>query len=201
MPKKLGPERAHFGGEHGLITETSGDTTKYYWRCEFCNWEMGGKCFGNEKARIHLSGDVNLKNGQIANLCEKAPEHVKKQFSELERAKRLERLQKANTRKRGIELMNANPLSPTNAKKRSRQSTLPFSPQKLLSDQEVDDAWGLACFGLDLAPNKLNDPLFRNAFHATQNSSKRLFILFYLYQYPFYFFTPLPYKISAGTNV
>ena len=184
MPKKLGPERAHFGGEHGLVTEIVGGGTKYYWRCQFCNWEMGGKCFGNAKARIHLSGDIKLKNGQVATVCDVAPDDIKEQFAALERAKRLEKQQRTSTRKRAIELMNADPSSPVNVKRaKSAQSRLPFSPRGTLSDLEVDDAWGMACFGLDLAPNKLNDPLFRDAFRASQNSSKRLFI--FLYYIPF----------------
>ena len=177
MPKHIGPERAHFGGENGLITEITGSGTKYYWRCAFCSWELGGKCFANAKARIHLSGDPQLKNGQIANLCTKAPDDIKEQFAKLERKKRKEKHQREMTRKRGMELMNGDPSSPVNVKRRkSKQITLPFASSQTLSDREVDRAWGMACFGLDIAPNKLNDPLFRDAFHATQNSSKRLVI-------------------------
>ena len=182
MPKKLGPERSHFGGEHGLITEIIGGATKYYWRCEFCNWEMGDKSFANAKARIHLSGDPKLKNDQIANVCEKAPDNIKEQFAALERSKRVEKKQKDITRKRGIELMNGDRSSPVITKrKKSKQITLPFASSQTLSDREVDNAWGMACFGLDLAANKFNDPLFRDALHATQNSSKRLLLIYHLF--------------------
>ncbi len=194
MPKQLGPERSHFGGEHGLITEIVGGTTKYFWRCEFCNWVLGGKCFANAKARIHLSGDPQLKNGQVANLCTKAPDDVKEKFAKLERQKRMEKQQRQMTRKRGLELMQSNNLSsPVNKRRKSKQITLPFTSSQTLSDRKVDDAWGLACFGLDIPPNKLNDPLFRDAFHATQNSSKRLVIyeIFYLslYSYAYIYLT------------
>ena len=172
MPKKLGPERSHFGGEHGLITEINGGTAKYYWRCEFCNWQLGGKSFANAKARIHLSGDPQLKNGQVANLCTKAPDDIQEKFAKLERQKRLDRQQREITRKRGLELMQ----SPASKRRKSKQITLPFKSSRTLPDREVDDAWGLACFGLDIPPNKLSDPLFRDAFFAAQNSSKRLVI-------------------------
>ena len=66
MPREVGPEKRHFGGEDGLITETTGGPTRHFWRCVFCNWEMGGENFQNNKARIHLSGDHNLRNGLVS---------------------------------------------------------------------------------------------------------------------------------------
>ena len=177
MPKQLGPERSHFGGEHGLITAIIGGTAKYYWRCEFCNWELGGKCFVNAKARIHLSGDPQLKNGQVVNLCTKAPDEIKQKFAKLERQKRQDKQQREMTRKRGLELMQ----SPVNKRRKSRQITLLFKSSQTLTDREVDDAWGLTCFGLDIPPNKLSDPLFKDVFHATQNSSKRFYIKMFIY--------------------
>ena len=44
MPREPGPERAHFGGEDGLITEiTTGGRRKYFWRCMYCSFIIGGK--------------------------------------------------------------------------------------------------------------------------------------------------------------
>ena len=73
MPRQAGPERSHFGGEHGLISETQNGEVKYYWKCMYCGWKVGGKSFQNQKARVHLSGDATLKSGLIMELCEKAP--------------------------------------------------------------------------------------------------------------------------------
>ena len=73
MPKKAGPERAHFGGEKGLISDQRGDAITYYWKCMYCGWKVGGKCFQNKKARVHLSGDSSLKTGLIVDVCVKAP--------------------------------------------------------------------------------------------------------------------------------
>ena len=84
MPKHVGPERAHFGGEYGLITETrENGRPRYFWRCSHCNFQLGGKVFPNEKARIHLSGDASLRNGMISMVCSLVPEDVQKQFREI----------------------------------------------------------------------------------------------------------------------
>ena len=65
------------------------------------------------------------------------------------------------TRKRGLELMQ----SPVNKRRKSKQITLPFKSSQTLPDREVDDTWGLACFGLDIPPNKLNQrPLVQGCF-------------------------------------
>ena len=91
IPRKIGPERTYFGGEGGLVTETHLGRTKYYWRCQFCNFTLGGKNFANAKARIHLSGDNALRTGLISAVCPNAPDDVKKKFSDLEREKRQQR--------------------------------------------------------------------------------------------------------------
>ena len=86
MPRKLGPERAHF---EGPIQETNASgTSKYYWRCNYCTYQLGGQVFQNRKARIHLSGDLKLRNGIVAKVCDKAPEEIKQKFAELVTAKR-----------------------------------------------------------------------------------------------------------------
>lgn len=86
MPRKLGPERAHFNGP---IQETqSNGSSRYFWRCNYCNYEIGGQTFQNMKARIHLSGDSKLRNGIVANVCERAPEEIQEQFGALVVAKR-----------------------------------------------------------------------------------------------------------------
>ena len=85
MPREVGPEKRPFGGEDGLITESTGGRTRHFWRCAFCNWEMGGKNFQNNKARIHLSGDHNLRNGLVSIVCNGAPDNIKEKFAALER--------------------------------------------------------------------------------------------------------------------
>ena len=86
MPRKLGPERAHFNGP---IKETqSSGTSRYFWRCKYCAYEIGGQVFQNRKARIHLSGDLKLRNGIVANVCQRAPDEIKEQFSALVEEKR-----------------------------------------------------------------------------------------------------------------
>ena len=86
MPRKLGPERAHF---EGPIQETNASgTSKYYWRCNYCTYQVGGKVFQNRKARIHLLGDLKLRNDIVAKVCDKAPEEIKQKFAELVTAKR-----------------------------------------------------------------------------------------------------------------
>ena len=176
MPREAGPERAHFGGEQGLVTELVGGKTKHFWRCDFCGWQLGGKCFANSKARIHLSGDPTLKNGMVADVCDLAPAKIKAQFQALERLKRTEKEQKQLTRKRGAELMAATPSPSSKKSKRTnfRQPQIPFSPvTPTNTDEFVDSAWGMAFFGLDIAPNKIDNPLFKEAIHATQRSSSR----------------------------
>ena len=81
MSRSLGSERAHFGGEGGLVTETSLGRTRYFWWCayRYCDWEMGGKNFQNNKTRIHLSGDPKLRNGLVSRVCLAAPSTAKNQ--------------------------------------------------------------------------------------------------------------------------
>ena len=167
MPRQVGPERAHFGGESGLIREERNGVVSYYWKCMYCAWKVGGKSFQNKKARVHLSGDKSLKSGLITAVCEKAPDAIKKQFAELERHKRFQIEHKQTSRKRAAELM---AISPVVIRKRKKQSSLPFTRQSL-PNKEVDDAWALAFFGLDIAPLKIDHTLFRNAIAATMQAA------------------------------
>ena len=85
MVRIIGPERDHFGGEDGLCTEICNGKCSYYWKCMYCNFQIGGKNFPNVKARIHLSGDPSLRNGMISTVCSNAPNEVnsKVQFRNL----------------------------------------------------------------------------------------------------------------------
>ena len=166
MPREVGPERAHFGGETGMITETQNGVVPHYWKCMYCGWKVGGASFQNQKARVHLSGDVKLKTGLIMDICEQAPLEVQEEFALLERQKRLEKSKKTASRKRAAELMN---VSPAAIKKRKKQSPLPFT-KNVLPNTEVDDAWALAFLGLDIAPYKIDNQLFRDAIAATMKA-------------------------------
>ena len=89
MSREVGSERAHFGGQNGVICETSNGRERYsFWRCMHCDFQVGGRTFHNQKARIHLSGDKSLRNGLITTVCTGAPEEVKRQFAALEETKR-----------------------------------------------------------------------------------------------------------------
>ena len=165
MTRGFGPERQYFGGEHGRITEMCAGKTKYFWKCEFCGWRAGGKSFPNSKARVHLSGDVSLRSGLISQVCDKAPADVNKEFKLLVEKKRLEKEQAARTRKRGGELLDS--------KIPSKQSRLRLGSPVILKDEEVDRQWAEAFFCLDVAGNKIDHPLFREAIAATKRSSPR----------------------------
>lgn len=169
MPRNVGPERAHFGGLGGLITETQNGNATYSWKCIHCGWRLGGKNFQNIKARIHLSGDASLRNGMISKVCDKASSEIRKQFTALENEKRLAKDRKMQTRKRSQELLQSSPGAIS--KKSKIQPRLPFSSESLPAAQ-VDDAWALCFFGLDIAPNKAIQPLFREAIAATRKSKK-----------------------------
>ena len=52
----------------------------------------------------------------------------------------------------------------------AKQTKLQISPARSLTDDVVDDIWGRAFFGLDIAPNKSNNDLFREAITATKRS-------------------------------
>ena len=158
-----GQERRHFGD---LVTEISNGRSKYFWRCQYCNWQMGGKNFQNNKARVHLSGNPDLKCGLISRVCDKAPEDVMNKFSKLELVKREERKSKAEKRKRQSELL-------YNKKRvKSEQQKLDLTGKgKVVDDELVDAAWGEFFFGLDVACNKISHPLFRHAIEMTQKSS------------------------------
>ena len=110
---------------------------------------------------MHLSGEPQLRNGLITEVCEKAPEHVKQEFSLLERRVRLERQQQSVSRKRASELMHNSPLL-----KRKKQQSLSYQ-KEIVDNDVVDDAWALALFGLDIAPNKIDHDLFREAIATT----------------------------------
>ena len=58
----------------------------------------------------------------------------------------------------------------------TKQSRLPFSP-KALSRDEVDDAWGEAFFGLDIAAYKIDNLLFREAIAATRKCKAGFVVL------------------------
>ena len=172
MSREVGPERAFFGGEDGLYTEIcAGKKARHYWKCMFCNWELGGKNFQNSKARIHLSGDPSLRNGLISNVCGSAPDEVKERFRLLEQSKRVETEQRAKKRKRMGELLNKT-ASPATAARQSRLSI----GEPTLTDDKVDDTWGEAFFGLDISISKITQPLFREAI-ATTKRSKFGFVL------------------------
>ena len=109
MPRGIGPERIHFGGEDGVVVQIKNGKTSYYWECMHCQWRMGGKVFQNAKARIHLSGDVRLRTGIINTVCKNAPKEVMEQFAKLERTKRKEKNLKLISRKRASELLHASP--------------------------------------------------------------------------------------------
>lgn len=162
MPRAPGPERAHFGGEGGVFSETFNGKTRYFWRCQYCHWELGGKNFQNSKARIHLSGDPSLRNGMISKVCERAPDTVKEKFTRLENSKRQEVKKKVEKRKRAQELL----LGIKRAK--SEQQTL--YGHKVVEDKSVDAAWGEFVFGLDVAINKVAHPLFKQAIDMTKRS-------------------------------
>ena len=68
-------------------------------------------------------------------------------------------------RKRKQQLISASPQA------KAKQSKLNISPSRLLKDEDVDNAWGRAFFGLDMAPNKASNELFREAICATKRSS------------------------------
>ena len=155
MSREIGPERTHFGGENGLVQETVRGVTKCYWRCSYCSFQMGGRCFQNMKTRIHLSGDVSLRNWCVGTVCPTAPDDVKKQFALLVQEKRLHNNINRAKRKWQQELMHATPPK----KSGCTQSKLRISPHSL-QDEVVDNTWGSAFFGLDIAVNKICNPAF-----------------------------------------
>lgn len=173
MGRTLGPERAHFGGEDGLIIRVIRGKTAYSWACAFCKFEIGGQCFPNRKARIHLSGNSELRDGTISQLCTKAPDVIKKQFSAIEIAKRKKKDQENATRKRAAELMDASPEFVQQKPKTKRQSKLGFNRLGSLKANEVDDAWAKCFCALDIAPNKMESPFFKAALEATRKSPSK----------------------------
>ena len=165
MPKGVGPERRHFGGGHDLITETQGSKTKYYWKCMYCDYILGGKSFQNKKSHIHLSGDTSFRTGLIVKVCTAAPDEVKAEFKLLEMTKRLEKEQIVKKRKRAEELLKCKKISTTPP---SKQSKLYLRNTTTLSNDQVDEAWDTAFFGLDIPVTKIVNPLFREDIEATK---------------------------------
>ena len=109
MPRKVGPERSHFGGQSGLTTVIVNGQAKYFWTCMHCGFNLGGQAFQNRKARIHLSGNNSLRDGSISMVCSKAPAEVQKQFTELEIESREKIQRTAASRKRCSELLSGSP--------------------------------------------------------------------------------------------
>ena len=143
---------------------------KYFWTCMHCGFNLGGQAFQNRKARIHLSGNNSLRDGSISMVCSKAPGEVQKQFTDLELESREKLQQNAASRKRCAELLSgspqlADPSGTAASRKRRRQTRLPSTQPN--SDTQVDDAWGKAFFGLNIAANKISHPLFREAIQST----------------------------------
>ena len=165
MPRGVGPERAHFGGEDGLVSEITNGVTKYLWRCIHCGYEIGGKVFPNAKARIHLSGDNSLRNGIISQVCTRASDDIKKKFVAIIKEKQEQKDFKVAKRKRAQELKRSNSWSSP-----AKQSKLGLNKRNTLKDRDVDDAWGRAFFGLDISFRKIDKPLFRSAIEASQKS-------------------------------
>ena len=175
MSRKVGPERAHFGGEDGLIIKIKGGKPAYSWACNFCNFEIGGQCFPNRKARIHLTGNNEMRDGSISTVCSEAPEKIKKQFTKIVLAKRAAKEQAGASRKRAAELMAASPefVATAGPQKKNRwktQTTLPFTSAGKLKCNEVDDAWTKCFVALDIAPNKVDSPFFKAALEATKRA-------------------------------
>ena len=166
MPRDVGPERAHFGGEGGLITETTADgRVRYYWRCRHCSFILGGKVFPNAKARIHLSADKSLRNDIISKVCDKVGAADAAKFVAIVKEKNKEREAAKAKRKRENEIKRSNSYSSP-----AKQARLGF--RSSLSDDDVDEAWARAFFGLDIATRKVDSDLFRIAMEASQHSKR-----------------------------
>ena len=169
MPK--GPEREHFDGLFSETCNTSGKT-RHFWRCKFCSWELGGKNFQNNKARVHLSGDPDLRNGLISRVCARTTDIVKVKFTNLEKKKRQESIAtcKAEKRKRAMKLLYHN----KQKRQKNEQSTL-FGGRAIntVPDDDVDTAWGEFFFGLDVPVRKISHPLFRHAIDMTRKSGSK----------------------------
>ena len=137
----------------------------------YCNQEIGGKVLPNARARIHLSGDPELRNGMVAQVCTKAPEEIKTQFALLHSTKMMASQNKAKKRKRAKELLRSK-FSPSGVMSPAKQQKLHFMP-KMMRDEEVDDAWGRVFFGLDIATHKVSNDLFKEAIDCTRLSSSK----------------------------
>ena len=75
-----------------------------------------------------------------------------------------------------MELLNCSLNSPS-----TKQTKLRAAPPALVDD-DVDDSWGEAFFGLDIAAFKISHPLFREAIAVTKRSKPGLyFILYFLF--------------------
>ena len=169
MPREAGPERKHFGGDNGLIHESGPGYDKYFWKCVHCGWQLGGKVFPNAKARIHLSGDNSLRNGSIAKVCDKAPEAIQNKFATICRAKIAAKDAELQSRKRAAALLQSEKFGGSPAK----QSKLGFRSRHELPDEAVNLCWVKAVFGLDIAANKVDKDLFREAIQATKRAREK----------------------------
>ena len=94
---------------------------------------------------------------------------VKVQFSNLVRAKRLEKEERFRKCKRRDELMKSHQLSSSPLK----QTRLAVGVASL-TDDDVDGAWGEVFFGLDISVGKIQQPLFREAIAGTKRSKIKL---------------------------
>ena len=101
----------------------------------------------------------------IASVCPRAPEQIRQQFCAIIKEKEEEKKLKAQKRKRAEELRRSNSLSSP-----AKQIKLGFGKINALGDDDVDEAWGRAYFGLDIAPFKIDKPLFRAAIDATKEA-------------------------------
>ena len=80
--------------------------------------------------------------------------------------KRREKFEYSKKRKRAKQLLKLLHLTPPSKQSKLRLST------PILADDVVDEAWGTAFFGLDIAVNKIENPLFREAIIATKQSKR-----------------------------
>ena len=110
----------------------------------------------------------------ISTVCSSVPNEVKVQFSNLVRAKRLEKEERFRKRKRRDELLKSHQLASSPLK----QTRLAVGVSSL-TDDDVDDAWGEAFFGLDISVGKIQKPLFREAITATKRSKTGFVLLFF----------------------
>ena len=147
-----------------MITTIDGEGNKtYHWKCQYCDFKLLSKQFSAAKARIHLTGDVQLRSGLINQVCTSSPTEVMCQMSAMIAAKRDRRTLKAASRSHKRELTNAT----MRADAGKKQTTIDtYAPPA--TSTSVDQALGEMFFGLSIAPNKANSPLFTKAIDAVK---------------------------------